>query len=167
MNRYELEVYAHRTYGRTIGWMANVINTSMTNPTAKIKGLLYLAHHDAVSDMTFAMDRILIDGHSVPWIELEKYADRYSEDPEQMRMHISQVFSKTVYSLAEAKMHLDRYHQNIQVAAMALLEYREKGTAFPTYGEYVYLGTNASDTTLWRSPEGSTITYNPTTKKLG
>lgn len=74
MNRYQLEVELGRKYGRSIGWMANVINVQHSKPTRKVKGLANLAAQNRVAPGSFTMDWILIDGEAKPWSELEKYA---------------------------------------------------------------------------------------------
>ena len=74
MNRWQMETEAHRLYGRSIGWMANVINVSHSRPTAKLRGLLNLAAQDRVAPMAFQMDYILIDGAAVSWSKLEEYS---------------------------------------------------------------------------------------------
>jgi len=165
MNRHQLEVHAHKLYGHTISWMANVANT-MRNPTTKIKGLLFLAYHNRVAPCSGTIDLILIDGSAVAWAELEQYARCYNDDPEQMRMHISQVPSKRAIDLKEEKLHLDDYHQIILSAANAICAL-DKPDSEPVYGFYRYLGTNSVGTTLWRHPETyNVLTYNPSTEEL-
>lgn len=73
MNRWELEVYIHQTYGRTIGWIANVINCHMSKPTTKLRGLINLAAEERVTTGN-TIDQVAIDGSIVPIGELEKYA---------------------------------------------------------------------------------------------
>lgn len=74
MNRWEMEVYAKRTYGHSIGWMCNVINCGHSRPTQKIKGLLRLAEQDRVAPMPATMEYILIDGSAARWEALEAAA---------------------------------------------------------------------------------------------
>lgn len=150
MNRYDLEVYTYRTYGQTIGWMANVINTSHSNPATKIQGLLYLAYHDMVAPMSFSMDSILIDGYAKPWSALEDYAKRYQAEPERMRMHISQVPCRTAFTLSEVKMLCDTYHNTIQAAARVLVE--------AGLGEMVYYTSYASGSSAWRHEDSQVAT---------
>ena len=73
MTRWQMEHEAHKRYGQSIGWMANVINVSHSRPTAKLRGLLNLAAQDRVAPMAFQMDYILIDGAACHWSELEKF----------------------------------------------------------------------------------------------
>lgn len=72
--RFVMEHELHQRFGRTIGWMANVINVQQSNPTKRIKGLARLAAEDRVTTCSFTMDYILVDGAAVPWSALEQYA---------------------------------------------------------------------------------------------
>jgi hypothetical protein len=73
----KLELALHRDFGRSIGWMGNVILVSHSSPVKKLKGLYALARENRVAPMSFSMDYILIDGSASRWSDLEKFAKNY------------------------------------------------------------------------------------------
>lgn len=162
MNRYELEVFAHRRYGQAIGWMCNVINNGHSNPTTKIKGLIFLAFHDRVCPLSFSMDQILIDGYAKPWSELERYAQRFSEDEVNMRMHLNELPGKSAYDIYDAKLWQDSYHSCIQEAAIHLVDLEER-----IYGSYLCHTSYMDGSSIWQSEDGTkAISYNYATKSF-
>lgn len=168
MNRYELEVFANQRYGKTIGWMCNVINTSHSNPTTKIKGLIFLAFHNRVCPLSFSMDQILIDGYAKPWSELERYAQRFSEDEINMRMHLNDLPGKSAYDIYYAKLWQDSYHSCIQEAAKALVDrWKNLTLDCPSYGSYIYHTSYMDGSSIWQSEDGTkAISYNYATKSF-
>lgn len=75
LNRYEIEVYLHKNFGHSIGWLANVINVHHRKPMAKIQMLAALAAEDRVAPASFTMDYVLVDGSAVPFGSLETAVD--------------------------------------------------------------------------------------------
>ena len=71
MNRYQIEIYLHRNFGSSIGWLANVINVHSRKPMAKIQMLLALAADNRVAPASFTMDYVLVDGTAVQLGTLE------------------------------------------------------------------------------------------------
>lgn len=168
MNRYELEIFAHQRYGRIIGWMCNVINVSYSNPATKIKGLLFLAFHDRVCPLSFCTEQILIDGAARPWSELERYAARFSEDEVNMRIHLSELDSKSAYNIYDGKFWQDSYHLAIQEAAKFLVDLEERLAPIgPLYGSYIYHTSYQDGSSVWQSEDGTkAVSYNFCTKNL-
>ncbi len=78
----KLEHEIHQCYGKSIGWLANVLLVSSSNKVARLKGLAALAERRRVAPMPFSMDLILIDGKAKPWSELEKYTKLYGKPDE-------------------------------------------------------------------------------------
>lgn len=160
MNRYELEVFAGKRYGRSIGWMCNVINTGHSSPASKIKGLIFLAFHDRIAPMAYCIDQIMIDGYVVSWSELEKYAGSYREDEEAMLLHIDQLPEKTVHTLYDAKLLKDSYHENIQSAARAIMAKAESDMPrFAHYSSFTYGGQYSSGNSFWSSTDETALAY--------
>jgi len=75
----KLEHEIHQRYGKSIGWLANVLLVSSSNKVARLKGLAALAERKRVAPMPFSLDLILIDGKAKPWEELEKYTKLYGK----------------------------------------------------------------------------------------
>jgi hypothetical protein len=73
----QLEQELHKYFGKSIGWMGNVILVRQSRMTTRLKGLFVLAAQNRVAPLPFSMDYILIDGAAVPWSKLEEYASDY------------------------------------------------------------------------------------------
>lgn len=162
MNRYEMEVYASRRYGKHIGFLANVINAHYGNPQAKLKGLMYLAFHDRVGSCSGTLDFVRIDGIAKPWSDLERYAGLFSTDEDRMLAHLVQCVDRTAYTLASAKLRNDQYHNCIQSAAKAIMMRAEQSpTNFPYYSAFKYAGSYNSGNSYWYSEDDTEVlSYN-------
>lgn len=71
MNRFQKEVCLGRTYGSSIGWLANVINCHHRNPMAKLKVLENLARQDRIAPSGSDMDLVLVDGVAIRLAQLD------------------------------------------------------------------------------------------------
>ncbi len=79
INRFEFENGIAKTFGNTIGFIANVINTSCDNPESKLLGLYNLAKAGEVTTSgNFDIFSVSIKGEIKAISELENYKNDFS-----------------------------------------------------------------------------------------